>query len=284
MAEAYCAATISNIEGWRRIQLPTGDSWRVNLENLDHRLRRLENIARISSPPPMVEPCWDSLTWRVCRLQQGMACPSFARAGPLHISPSMILLKKTTSVLRITAPMAVTRGTESWPETESFSKSEQEAEEQTILTYVTQWICHLAGQHCYKIVPGADFELADLRKVCVLALELSLAAEPPRSTPGMMRNTGVQSDMAISRNCYGCCGCVYHRHQQLDSPPRSVSIDRWAREPDKSVLSWLSRRKPEKSRNSGWLSKLAFWRRRSCGDSGSETSSIGSGSSSTVLD
>ncbi|TGJ81437.1 hypothetical protein E0Z10_g7318 [Xylaria hypoxylon] len=159
-AEAYCATVISNLEGWKGLTLPcTRESRRATIEQLDTRVRRLENRLGINPPPPMDTPSWDSLMWRVARLHRNMAVGAGARwsAAP-PVTPTLSLLRSTvTSIGGI--------GPQSW----ALFTAGDDLQEDDLLEAAAQFLCHLAGKRNLKIV--GSFEL---KQICKLALDLSL--------------------------------------------------------------------------------------------------------------
>ncbi|KAI1124363.1 hypothetical protein F5Y10DRAFT_280260 [Nemania abortiva] len=273
-AKAYCATVISNLEGWRGELLPcTREGRRVAIEQLDLRLRRLENIDGIHPPPPMDAPSWDSLQWRVARLHrkmpQGPVAMNKFPAAPPHITPSMALLQTTVESIGSLGPQL---GPQSWA---AFTSKDTDLEGDDLLQTAAQYLCHLAGRRSYKI--AGSFEL---KQNCKLALDLSLDADAnlPFYGGGMIRPRmgGVPPRVGPM----GCCNCACH------GPPRIVTAT-----PEPRVVSWMTqkyhqerraRRRGLKARIGRVFRKLAFWNRYSGQDTDSDASSITTRSSSTL--
>lgn len=269
-AEAYCATVISNIEGWRLRGFPrTKEGKRVTIEQLDIRVRRLENLECINPPPPMDTPSWDSLMWRVARVHrrmpQGRAVQEGLAAAPPYITPSMALLRSIMASIGGEGP-------QSWA---TFVGNEDDlADDDDMLQAAAQFLCYSAGRKCYKIVGSFD-----LKQVCKLALDLSLDADgnasvrpgPPRVIPSPLPPVRRVGSLAC-----GCCGCSCH-HNTRESMPRP------------SVLKWMNgkyreekraRRTGLKARVARAFGKLAFWKRRRDQDTDSDASSVFSWTSS----
>ncbi|KAI0013666.1 hypothetical protein F4779DRAFT_347414 [Xylariaceae sp. FL0662B] len=248
MAEAYCASTIANLEGLKDIELPAGDELlRPTLEALDRRTRRLENIERITPPPPMLDPSWDSLTWRICRLTRRQTLRPVPRLTPPYINASLGLLKST--IATITAPARLV-----WPEKEDL-------EETAVLGLAAQWLCYVAGQRLIRV----HNLTTELTPICFLALDLSLEGESRVTGPGWRGvaqpppNPVIHTAPPKAGHCV-YCSCSCHEVRPLRRRASSVSSD----------SSWRDRRGAKKS-VVGWFKKLAFWRRKRIVDDASST-------------
>ncbi|CAJ2509869.1 Uu.00g057690.m01.CDS01 [Anthostomella pinea] len=263
-AESYCANFIANLEGWKGIELPKDDGLLATLEALDRRMRALEAMDRITPPPPMLEPSWDSLTWRVCRLANRWPGRPINTVTPPFIQPSLPLLKSAIAGIVGPKPM-------SWPEKEDL-------EEKEVISRATQWLCHTAGGRVIKAC--TSFNLAG---ACALALDLSLEVEARPGMPLVRRPPGPVGPpirppiiKGPKKSCCGCCVCSCHGKEQKKTDSKRVSA--WLTGNSKSKKSHGS---CGSSRVAGWFKKLAFWRRTSrCydtdSDSGSEISSLSS--------
>jgi hypothetical protein len=62
------AGIIANLQGILHMDLDPAAP--MTLTDLDQRLRRLEDSQNITPLPPLLEPTWDVLAWRLCRLSQ----------------------------------------------------------------------------------------------------------------------------------------------------------------------------------------------------------------------
>ncbi|KAL7626285.1 hypothetical protein AAE478_003055 [Parahypoxylon ruwenzoriense] len=250
MAKAYCAYVISNLEGLKALSLPTGDDLDLTETAIDRRVRRLESLYLVSPPPPMLEPSWDSLMWRVCRL----ACKTppgvvLQKAPRLYTGASLSLLKCLVASMEAQDRLV-------WPEKEDL-------EEEALLSLVGQWLLHFAGQRRFYIRKEIKLELEDL---CSLALDLSLEAEhrpyPPGRHLGLMPpRTVTTSSYGPKAACCGCCSCYCHNSKSR----RDSSVDSY---------NSLHKRRQWNTRwqIAGWFKKLAFWRKKRAVDDASSTS------------
>ncbi|KAI2642544.1 hypothetical protein GGS21DRAFT_177230 [Xylaria nigripes] len=285
-AQAYCATVVANLEGWRGGTLPgTKEARRITIDQLDTRVRRLENLDGIHPPPPMDMPSWDSLTYRVARLHRNMPPEPIGvmnklMATPPHIMPSTALLQSTVAAIGGVGP-------QSWA---VFIGEDGNLEGENLLQAAAQFLCYLAGKRGYRVV--GSFEL---RSNCILALDMSLDADAnsgfyvgpafhtdgfrprPRPGPGFVPRMGRVPP--TQKACCGCCACSCHRTARNTLPRPNVL--RWITE--KYHTERRASRMGIKGRIAGAFKKLAFWRCRP--DNGRETdsdvSSISTRSSST---
>ncbi|KAI1273597.1 hypothetical protein F5Y07DRAFT_249919 [Xylaria sp. FL0933] len=265
-AQGYCATVISNLEGWKGLLLPyTKEAREATIEQLDARVRTLENMGAINSPPPMDTPSWDSLMWRVARLHRKMPLgPPINRcAVPPFITPSLDLLRSTLAAVGGV-------GWQSW----TVSSEKEDVETDGLLQYAGQYLCYLAGKRGCKVI--GSFEL---KQNCKLALELSLDMDansgfylgPPFPVARQRLDVGAPPPPAgrvtVKKGCCGCCACACHRPKRMPNP---------------GVLKWMTgkyqdekraKQKSVKARIAGVFNKLAFWRRREY-DTDSDASSI----------
>ncbi|KAI8952772.1 hypothetical protein F4801DRAFT_187806 [Xylaria longipes] len=272
-AQAYCATLISNMEGWKRWALPsTKEGRQATIARLDTRVRRLENIDGINSPPPMDMPSWDSLVWRVARLyrkmRQGPAVANKPLLAPPHITATVNLLRNTVASIGGVGP-------QSW----AVFIEEESLEEDDLIQAAAQFLCHLAGKRGYKIVGSFDLE-----ETCKLAMALSLDADANPSLytsfalqvgrPGIGRGVGGKP-LEVRKLCCNCCGCSCHLPRETAKPV---------------VLKWMTKkyhkekqasRTGVRARIAGAFGKLAFWRRSHGDETDSDTSSTTTRSSST---
>jgi hypothetical protein len=283
-AVAYCATVVANLEGWKGGTLPpTREGRRPTIEQLDTRVRRLENRDGINPPPPMDTPSWDSLTWRVARLHRQMPIGPVGVVGPLnglvramppHITPTMALLQSTVTSIAAVGP-------QSWA---AFVEKDEDLEGDDLLQAAAQFLCYLAGARRYKM--AGSFELLHN---CVLALDLALDTDtnagPPMPPAFHHVNPKARGPMMprpvrarAVKACCGCCGCACHNANIVTAAPKP------------GVLSWMTKKYHEdrrarrtgvKARIAGAFRKLAFWRRSSGNETDSDVSSISTRSSST---
>ncbi|KAI1414657.1 hypothetical protein F5Y13DRAFT_13223 [Hypoxylon sp. FL1857] len=242
MAQVYCACIISNLEGRGILPLqpsnPEGELG-FTLEQLDKRTRWLESRQRITSPPPLLETSWDSLTWRVCRLSRLRPGAVLAKSVPLHNVASISLLRNAIATIGVESRL---------PWSEKVNSGEKD-----LLPIAAQWLWRYAGQRGYEL-KDPSFELD---AVCSLALDLSLEAETflgVNRIPGIVRPPLPTVHPFQRKPCCGCCTCNCHKNL-----PRIISVD--------------SDRRRGRWQVFGWVKKLAFWRKRHIADDSSSISS-----------
>ncbi|KAI0526235.1 hypothetical protein F5B22DRAFT_148526 [Xylaria bambusicola] len=261
LAASYCATVISNLEGWKGVVLfQVKEHKSLAIEQLDTRVRRLENMDGISPPPPMDIPSWDSLTWRIARLHRKMPAGPVNRltGAPTCITPTLDLLNSVTTSLGGTGMM-------SWP---AF-RGEEALESDDLLQTAAQFLGYIAGQRRFKVVGSFD-----LKQNCKLALNLSL--DPTMNHCGgpafpMARLVMPPRPAMPQKGCCGCCSCSCH------SP--SPSVLRWMT--GKYDQEKRAKRTGFKARITKAFRKLAFWRRDNYDDTDSDASSITTRTSST---
>jgi hypothetical protein len=271
-AEAYCATVISNLEGWKGVTLSHTRDRRMTIDQLDTRVRRLENMHSINQPPPMDAPSWDSLMWRVARLHRKMPPSPPHKMNVFRAPPftSTIALLQST----VTSLGGVV-GSQSWAA--FVEKEEQYLEDDDLLHAAAQFLHHLAGERNYKIVGSFD-----LAHNCALALNLSLDVD--HANPGFYRGPGghhmrlgqggmgrLGGGASCMKSCCGCCGCHCHNKPIGMRMPNVITV-----KPKRA------RRTGVKARIAGVFRKLAFWRRRGGYDTDSDASSTTTRSSLTV--
>ncbi|KAG8418294.1 hypothetical protein J3458_005715 [Metarhizium acridum] len=228
MEELRCAAVVSNLEGIRGISFWVEDVAKLaTLPGLDRRVGRLEAAAGITPPPPVTEPSWNGLVWRIWRLRNRMpkdaikefeAGASVAGADFKSMIPdaSGISLQDVQNALdsvRIHGgcpPLA--------PEVDN---------DDLRLSYSLQRLCHMAGRK--NLYLGAvPVGLVD---VYVLAVRLSLHAEVDGHTtatrpPGSWPRFSPLPARPPAKPCCDCCGCYCHSNV-VPVPPRQRR--RWNR-------------------------------------------------------
>ncbi|KAH9900365.1 hypothetical protein F4778DRAFT_137981 [Xylariomycetidae sp. FL2044] len=268
----YCICVLSNIEGLKNVVLPTGSEARATIENLDRRTRGIESMMRIAAPPPMLETSWDSLAWRICRLERLL---SHVRI-PINLLPPGFETVSVSLLQSILASIPATHSTARafvWPEKEDL-------EEKELIELAAQWLWHMAGLRGMRIV-HVNLEL---KAVCMAGADISLMAERPFIGPytppggqGPVHPHGIPPAPHIinmrapphrKKACCGCCICSCHKRESGLRDDSSSSI----------VL-----RRRRRGRWCGWLQKLAFWRRNKFNDAASFITTSSS-SSSTIAD
>lgn len=88
MSSTWCAQKVANLEGWRHLNTAKLLLGKVTVENIDRRTRHLETLFEAESPPPMLAVTWESLEWRILRLDrrasQGMLLLGDCVREPQH--------------------------------------------------------------------------------------------------------------------------------------------------------------------------------------------------------
>ncbi|EFZ01805.1 hypothetical protein X797_004421 [Metarhizium robertsii] len=277
MEELRCAAVISNLEGIKDVPFWIDDVAKpVSLPSLDRRVGRLEAAVGITPPPPVTEPSWNGLVWRIWRLRNRMpkdairefdteshvAGADFRSMMPNAAEISLQDVGNALASIKMPGgriPFA--------PEFDDADLS---------LSYVLQRLCHMAGRKNLYL----DAVPVGLVDVYVLAVRLSLYVEAggARKTtrPPLWPRPAAPVPARPAKPCCDCCGCYCHNNKVVAMPPPPGR--RWTRTRGGSEASSASEREVPRKRR-GWLARLCFWR-RSVGD----YESITSRGSSTIVD
>lgn len=288
MAALRCAATIANIEGRQRIDLPSDGLETLTLSALDRRVRRLEDSLKILSPPPVMELSWDGLVWRLWRLRERVRPAMAVLAGPpasgssperrLLPNPEEITLDSVKYAIESIKTPSQAMELHEWPKC---------ANDDDMLSIVVQTLCHIAGKR-YSSFDDIPLTKAD---IYVCAVHLSLSAEasarplppgvvplpPPAPLPLPVPPPPSFIRRKPAKSCCGCCSCYCH------TPPRNpIEIRRRRARSERTVStdSYTDVRDRKKTRF-GWLSKLFFWRKPKPDRRGR---SLSSSSSGTIYD
>ncbi|KID87821.1 hypothetical protein MGU_05059 [Metarhizium guizhouense ARSEF 977] len=277
MEELRCAAVISNLEGIKDVPFWIDDVAKpVSLPSLDRRVGRLEAAVGITPPPPVTEPSWNGLVWRIWRLRNRMPKDAIREFDTeAHVAGadfrSMMPDAADISLRDVGSALASIKMPGGYPLfTPEFDSDEAQ------LSYSLQRLCHMAGRKNLYL----DAVPVGLVDVYVLAVRLSLyvEADGARKTtrpPLCPRPAPVPARPA--KPCCDCCGCYCHNNKVVPVPvPPPPQRRRWSR--GGSEASSVSEREVPRKRR-GWLARLCFWR-RSVGD----YESITSRGSSTIVD
>ncbi|KAK5627894.1 hypothetical protein RRF57_003609 [Xylaria bambusicola] len=262
LAQAYCATVISNLEGWKGVISFHSVKERKSLaiEQLDARVRRLENLEGISPPPPMDIPSWDSLTTSP-QDASGAGEQTFRCAAVHYANPR--LTKRCGELDRGDGGVLVR------------VQGEETLEGDDLLQAAAQFLGYIAGQQRLKVVGTFD-----LKQNCKLALNLSLDPNanalfgPVFPMPRHIVQPSPPRPLMPQKHCCGCCSCSCH------NPSPSPSVLRWMT--GKYDQEKRARRSGFKARITKVFRKLAFWRRDYDDDTDSDASSITVRTSSTL--
>lgn len=271
-----CAGIIAGLEGKNYLSLPEDLVSSSCLAELNTRVRRLESHYGITLSPPSLEPTWDSLALRICRIQQKSHAKnpkmkptdnSFAFMVPDSLDVSIETLQTLCSDLcRSRPPLFPVAAAMPWPKC---------ATDEEMLDVIRQRMCHSAGAHRILVTPIPITRIEIYAQLVGLTLKLEEPA--PLVVPGMAgmsRPGGHQGVM--KKACCGCCLCYCHNNVQTG---RSV-LPPDNRRRFSNIIN-VEPPKRKKTYGFGWLKKLAFWRRSRDDDDWSSTTSR---TSSTIVD
>ncbi|KAH8198583.1 hypothetical protein TruAng_007264 [Truncatella angustata] len=254
---------IANLEGYKRVDVarPYGDA---TLQNVDLRLIVLERLYNVTSPPPMLDPTWESLEFRTRRLSRNLPLPNPLPNPSLRFNPNEVEIHVTPEavqklMVRLDPQYLITA-----PKSEDFS-----------FDAIAQHVCYIAGTQNWN-VPGT---IKDLTRLYAVASELCIRIEDTLQSHGPlhrpmhpMRPGFPGGPMHPPSPCFRpnpsvgtCCSC----HHQKGKPKVLQS---------RSLTTQLFGAKPSRKRNSsslgwGWLGRL-FGKKKV--DYHSDTSSSGS--------
>jgi hypothetical protein len=290
MSEVFCACFIAHFEGRRGTALPEDLLAASTLPELDRRLRLLEIQASVTASLPTTAPSWDSLAWRIIRLQQKMSrgYSNYLTALPKTPLWALVPQKNEMSLETVAAVIEDIAARQSLnmiqpqPQRNQLQQHSTKllvSDEET-LDILRQRLCYMLGKaRCVLDKPPGD-RVA----VFVRAVELSLDLEntsgsPPRYVgmpppPASWRNRPTQT-----KACCGCCSCSCHPKQIRGGPPGGPM-------PPVNIIDVPYKKRQRQSKikrffKFGWMKKLACWRRRVDDDDSSSTTS---GTSSTLTE
>lgn len=283
-AQLRCLGVLSNIEGTRHAKLPEFSDGKADVHA---RVCALEHLHRITPPPPMQEPDWDSLAWRIRRIAKRAD-----KAGGTPV-PRVTVDWQSSGNEKLTAggdatlarvhDIVASVGPQNYAAWADAAK-DPDAD----LSRTVQRLCFLAGAHRIRLeaVPTTVGELY------AAAVEVALETEgppafsgPPPPPPGFPGAAGPNGPWPCRRP--GClCTCHHGRAPApgppFFPPPVGPRFPGRARRPSVSSASSSSsrsssivrRRKPSLARRVfgfGWLRPLACWRRKRVVDDSSST-------------
>ncbi|KAF7552107.1 hypothetical protein G7Z17_g4543 [Cylindrodendrum hubeiense] len=146
-----CGGIVSYLEGRNNIVLPDDLVTSNTLTELNVRVRRLENTLVVIPPPPSLEPTWDSLALRICRIKQktDSSLPTrrtnesdFASMVPDTLEISIETLQMICADL--TRPPHPAMPPPTWPKL---------IEDDQMLDVIRQRLCHAAGRNRIIVDP-----------------------------------------------------------------------------------------------------------------------------------
>ncbi|KFA68412.1 hypothetical protein S40285_10011 [Stachybotrys chlorohalonatus IBT 40285] len=263
MSHLTCVGFIANLEGWKKIDLPRDSEATYTLAHVDQRIRRLESSISLTPPPPLLDPTWDSIAWRLCRLRRRcLLTPApknldFAGITSLTPEPVKLSLEKVQNII-YSIPYRYGPQHVPGPIVDDDDKQ--------AFNSLVQRLCHITGYRSLKVM---DIPTT-LPELYTLAVEVSIEVETshypsglPMPPPFLGTRPG-RPGYASRKSCCGCCDCSCHGSSDTKSTTtRSETIV--GTEP---FLKRLFR--------FGWVKRLACWSRKSDvrDDSSSSSGSI----------
>ena len=260
-AQTRCLGMLANLEGLKQANCPEFNDSKTDIHV---RVCALEDMYKITPPPPMQENDWDSLAWRIRRIdkrceglqwRRTLTNPAFDQlvADPTHITMDKIH--------EIMASIKKLEFCKPWPKAEGKVKDE-DAE----LSKASQRLCFIAGSHRIRLVtiPATEKELY------AAAVEVALEAETPNLGAFPPPPGGFRPWAAPCRRPGCICSC--HSRPPLPPPPGAHITPRCRRRASFSSVSSSSSssrsstvRKPSLMKRVfgfGWLRPLACWRKK----------------------
>ncbi|MBE3043934.1 hypothetical protein IMZ48_15445 [Candidatus Bathyarchaeota archaeon] len=274
MEATYCACVLANIEGLNDFPAAKDSTHTPTLAALDARTQKLEGATPgLLAPPPSTPVTWDSLAWRVARVNANSNRFALAmkHAPEVPLSGSLDLLDSIVASLNCKAPGTITFGSD---ERRGAAGEDGDADDEKTVCddkdaderrhdVLRQRVCYAVGKRGMKI----DRVPYNLGTTCSLALYLSLAVEKGTSQP--IRRPGM-------------CGAGIPPNWSGPPPPASRVV-----RVSKHYTCRYHGRKSLGSRIGGFFKKMAWWRKDtsndidSDSDSGSDTTSS---SGSSIVD
>jgi hypothetical protein len=233
------AGIIANIQGVVRMDLDPKPA--MTLSDLDQRLRRLEESQSITPPPALLDPTWESLAWRLCRLSHD---PNFHHTrGPIsrgvrELTPTLPFSCLITTdspsndgddneITSIQSPITLQKASDivysikytPWlpkrPGSIQPTAPILNGPEDKDFAHTVQRLLHVAGDRgiLIKSVPTT------LAQLYALAADVAIDAEASKVGPGHMPPLGPigrpvrpppMHPGAITKPCCGCCACTCH--------------------------------------------------------------------------
>ena len=229
MTETRCiqnvAQKVAGLEGWKGVDL-IQDLANVTLDRLDARVRHLERLYTIDSPPPMLEATGESLLYRLQRLERRsilfteLKISSWQTAAGEKLGIDKSAFKALLVKLFNKSP--------EWPE----------EDEMFWISAASQQLCHAAGRH--RLKPPRTLET--ISQLYAFAVELSLKLEciPPSPPAPFIAPLKPRNPHDSSHACCGCCSCSCHNSKRLGrgSECDNAERGRWRRLPR---FTWLKK-------------------------------------------
>jgi hypothetical protein len=209
----------------------------------------------ITPPPPVAEPSWSSLVWRIWRLSSKVVrLPRVTRCDPTGKADLLLHLlspEDTESITMEAIKDSIDRCKEyfkypAWPK---YTTDESE------FRIVLQRLAHIQGRNrmLWKQVPTTTADLYAAAADCLFDYEATRYSFMP---PGWRNN--LQSNGRKTKGCCGCCACHCHSKSVEKRVPSGVRIYGM----------------PKKRFSFHWLKKLMFWRRDRGNDRDDRSSTI----------
>ncbi len=240
MEQLRCIAIVANLEGIRCIELPGAAAEASSLSRLDQRVRVLETTLAITPPPPVSEPSWGSLVWRLWRVSSktlGMGSVSRGERHRQQAADASLLSSEDQS--RITLD-AIKETVDVCTRVYRYPAWPKCATDEEMFIVLLQRLAHVMGKR-HEVWDEVPTTLLDLYTAAA-ALSFDCEATPYRGgpQPGWSNIPGVRS-----KTCCNCCSCHCHSASGVRAPPRGITVF-----------------PVQKKKKSQWFKKLFFWRRK----------------------
>lgn len=284
MEELRCAAIIANLEGIKHLAMWMGEFTKsTSIANLDNRVRRLETSFCITPPPPVTEPTWKGLVWRVWRLRSRIPRDTVneleadaSTAGKDLVS--MIRDSSEITLADVTSAVHSIKGVKKLDPDDKFDSDDAQ------LSYCLQVLCNVIGEN-QSLLGCIPMTIVDIYATAVrVSIQFEKNGRWGPHLPGMRPPlVPARCGTKPAKPCCGCCSCFCHNNRPggITVPPPArrghVPARRAPRCRERSTSSERSERfVREKPSRFGWFRKLCFWKRDAVKDDESISSSDGS--------
>jgi hypothetical protein len=200
---------LANLEGSKNIPLPNDLDVQATLADIDCRLIRIELANGIDPPAPMVEPTWDSTTFRLSRAIDRDEFPTY----PMHsneTTKSMATIEAEASFSTLRRVIASI-----YPDEASWLVEGDEA-----LHYkLVQKLAHAAGRLKIKTAEP----VLTIQQAYLFAVGLSLQMRQRRITPDQLRSENMRPGcrrFRLKDSCCDGCSCSCHVSRDLEAVGR----------------------------------------------------------------
>lgn len=260
MSSLFCIGLLAQLEGYKNLELPSSYEGEITLAHLDIRTRALENHSKIATPPAVLDPTWESLVWRLRRLERWIG-GSLTTIDPVSTSHNLFPTQASPSLEKLkTVVFSIP-----YPQGCLAQPQYREDVEDEAISVMLQRVCHVAGRRGYKFlnIPRDRMQLWNAAVLVSIELEVPRSCRPPPpGFPSPPWPSRPQQKLA----CCGCCSCACHRSfkNKTDKSEGSVS-DASCREKQSLVKKLLQ---------FAWLRKLVCWRKKKDWDSDSSSSHV----------